>query len=248
MLNKNKYELQEEFEEYLLWGGMPQRFIFKDKEQIRIYLTDVYNSIVIKDIVERFKVKDLDLFNRILEYVVTTPAQTFSAENLVKYFESENRNVAKNTLYNYLEYMNKALLINKVDRYDVRGKRILSGKYKYYLTDLGLGRVMNISKKEQLGAYLENIVYNELIYRGYDVKIGYMENGEIDFIALKDGKKEYYQVCYLLGDKADVIEREFGVYKFVEDNYPKYVISTDTFDFSQDGIIHKNIIDWLLSN
>ena len=248
MLNKNKYELQEEFEEYLLWGGMPQRFIFKDKEQIRIYLTDVYNSIVIKDIVERFKVKDLDLFNRILEYVVTTPTQTFSAENLVKYFESENRNVAKNTLYNYLEYMNKALLINKVDRYDVRGKRILSGKYKYYLTDLGLGRVMNISKKEQLGAYLENIVYNELIYRGYDVKIGYMENGEIDFIALKDGKKEYYQVCYLLGDKADVIEREFGVYKFVEDNYPKYVISTDTFDFSQDGIIHKNIIDWLLSN
>mgnify|MGYP000074242984 FL=1 len=91
-------------------------------------------------------------------------------------------------------------------------------------------------------------IYNELIYRGYDVKIGYMENGEIDFIALKDGKKEYYQVCYLLGDKADVIEREFGVYKFVEDNYPKYVISTDTFDFSQDGIIHKNIIDWLLSN
>ena len=246
-LNKNKYELKEEFDEYLLWGGMPQRFVFNDEEQIRTYLTDIYNSIVVKDIVERFKVKDLDLFNRIIEYVVTTPAQTFSADNLSKYFESENRGVTKNTLYNYLEYMNKALLINKVDRYDVRGKRILNGKYKYYLTDLGIGRIMNISKKEQLGAYLENVVYNELIYRGYDVKIGYMDNGEVDFIAIKDGNKEYYQVCYMIGDNEEVRKREFEVYKLIEDNYPKYVISTDTIDLSYDGIIHKNIIDWLLN-
>ena len=193
--NKSKYELEQYFEDYMWWGGMPQRFVFDIEEQIRTYLTDVYNSIVVKDIVERFKVKDIDLFNRILEYILSTPAQIFSAENLAKYFESENRGVTKNTLYNYLEYMSKALLINKVDRYDVRSKRILNGKYKYYLTDLDLGRVMNISKKEQIGAYIENIVYNELIYRGYDVKIGSLDNGEIDFIALKDGKKEYYQVC-----------------------------------------------------
>ena len=246
-LNKNKYELQPIFEDFVYWGGMPQRFVFDGEEQVRTYLTDVYNSIVVKDIVERFKVKDLDLFNRIIEYILTTPGQTFSAENLSKYFESENRNVTKNTLYNYLEYMNKALLINKVDRYDVRGKRILNGKYKYYLTDLGLGRIMNVSKKEQLGAYIENIVYNELIYRGYDVKIGYLETNEIDFIALKDGKKEYYQVCYQIGDNEVTRDREFGAYKGIEDNYPKYVISTDTFDLSQDGIIHKNIIDWLLN-
>ena len=246
-LNKNKYELQSIFEDFVYWGGMPQRFVFDGEEQVRTYLTDVYNSIVVKDIVERFKVKDLDLFNRIIEYILTTPGQTFSAENLSKYFESENRNVTKNTLYNYLEYMSKALLINKVDRYDVRGKRILNGKYKYYLTDLGLGRIMNVSKKEQLGAYIENIVYNELIYRGYDVKIGYLETNEIDFIALKDGKKEYYQVCYQIGDNEVTRDREFGAYKGIEDNYPKYVISTDTFDLSQDGIIHKNIIDWLLN-
>lgn len=246
-LNKSKYELQPIFEDFVYWGGMPQRFVFEGEEQVRTYLTDVYNSIVVKDIVERFKVKDLDLFNRIIEYILTTPGQTFSAENLSKYFESENRNVTKNTLYNYLEYMNKALLINKVDRYDVRGKRILNGKYKYYLTDLGLGRIMNVSKKEQLGAYIENIVYNELIYRGYDVKIGYLETNEIDFIALKDGKKEYYQVCYQIGDNEATRDREFGAYKGIEDNYPKYVISTDTFDLSQDGIIHKNIIDWLLN-
>ena len=244
--SQNIYELQSLFDDYMKWGGMPQRFIFENESQVRLYLTDVFNSIVIKDIVERFKIKDIDLFNRIIEYVVTTPAQTFSADKLSKFFESESRNVSKNTLYNYLEYMNKSLLINKVDRYDVRGKRILNGKYKYYLTDLGLGRVMSASKKEQLGAYIENIVYNELIYRGYEVKIGSLENAEIDFIATKDGKKEYYQVCYLIGDNEDTRKREFGAYSSIYDNYPKYVISNDTFDLSENGIIHLNIIKWLL--
>jgi len=244
--SQNIYELQYIFDDYMKWGGMPQRFIFEDESQVRLYLTDVFNSIVIKDIVERFKIKDIDLFNRIIEYVVTTPAQIFSADKLSKFFESESRSVSKNTLYNYLEYMNKSLLINKVDRYDVRGKRILNGKYKYYLTDLGLGRVMSTSKKEQLGAYIENIVYNELIYRGYEVKIGSLENGEIDFIATKDGKKEYYQVCYLIGDNEDTRKREFGAYSSIDDNYPKYVISNDTFDLSENGIIHLNIIKWLL--
>lgn len=242
---KNKYELEEVFEDYMRWGGMPQRFIFNNEEQIRTYLTDVCNSIVVKDIIERFKIKDIDLFNRVLEYILSTPSQTFSADNLVKYFESENRGVTKNTLYNYLEYMNKALLINKVDRYDVRGKRILNGKYKYYLTDLGLGRIMNVSKKEQVGAYIENIVYNELISRGYDVKIGALNNGEVDFIALKNGKKEYYQSCYMLSDDS-IIDREFNVFNNIEDNYPKYVISMDKINQSRDGIIHKNIIEWLL--
>ena len=246
--NKNKYELQDYFNEYMLWGGMPQRFILPTEEQTRTYLMDIYNSIVVKDIVDRFGIKDLELFNRIVEYIVTTPSQTFSAENLAKYFSvNDDRGVTKNTLYNYLEYMTKAMMINKVERYDVRGKRILNGKYKYYLTDLGLGQVMNSSKKIQMGAYLENIVYNELITRGYDVKVGTLDNGEIDFICTKEGKKEYYQICFLLGDNEDVINREFGAYKGIDDNYPKYVISTDTFDMSQDGIIHKNIIDWLLN-
>ncbi len=244
--NKDKYELVKDFDDYIIWGGLPQRFALNDEDQCRTYLTDIYNSIVMKDIVERFSIKDLDLFNRIVEYIVTTPSQTFSAENLIKYFNvNDNRGIAKNTLYNYLEYMAKAMLINKVYRFDVRGKRILNGKYKYYLTDLGIGQVMNVSKKPQMGAYLENIVYNELISRGYDVKIGIQEGSEIDFIAVKNGKKEYYQVCYVLSDDK-VINREFGAYKNVEDNYPKYVLSTDTIDMSQDGIIHKNIIDWLL--
>lgn len=246
---KGKEKLEDSFFNYVKWGGMPQRFNFDDEKQIRTYLSDVYDSIVMKDIIKRFKINDIDLFNRIVEYIMTTPAQVFSADNLALYFKNnDNRTISKETIYNYLEYMCKGLLISKVDRYDVRGKRILNGKYKYYLTDLGLGRIMNTSKKEQLGAYIENVVYNELIYRGYDVKIGTLDNGEIDFIALKDGNKEYYQVCYQIGDDDKVNEREFGVYKEIVDNYPKYVISTDKFDLSQDGIIHKNILEWLLEN
>ena len=244
--NNDRYELERDFDEYVKWGGLPQRFVLTDEEQTRTYLTDIYNSIVVKDIIDRFGIKDIDLFNRIVEYIVTTPSQTFSAENLAKYFSlNDDRGVTKNTLYNYLEYMSKAMLISKADRYDVRGKRILNGKYKYYLTDLGLGQVMNTAKRPQLGAYLENIVYNELLSRGYDVKVGNLENGEIDFVATKFEEKIYVQVAFVLADDA-VIEREFGAYKFIDDNYPKYVITTDKFDMSQNGIIHKNIIDWLL--
>lgn len=240
----DKYELQKVFDDFILWGGMPQRFSMDDPITIRTFLSDIYNSIVIKDIVERFKIKDLDLFNKILTYIVTTPSQTFSAESLSNYLLKDNMEVSKVTIYNYLEYMCRALLIHKADRYDVRGKRILNGKYKYYLTDLGLGQIVNNERKKQMGAYLENIVYNELISRGYDVKVGTLENGEIDFIATRFEEKKYFQVAFHLND--DIIDREFGVYNNIQDNYPKYVISTDTFDFSQNGIIHKNVIEFLL--
>lgn len=244
--NKDKYDLERDFEEYVKWGGLPQRFILEGEEQVRTYLTDIYNSIVVKDIIDRFNIKDLDLFNRIVEYIVTTPSQTFSAENLVKYFNiNDDRGVTKNTLYNYLEYMSKSMLISKVDRFDVRGKRILNGKYKYYLTDLGIGQIMNTTKRPQMGAYLENIVYNELLSRGYDVKVGTLENGEIDFIATRANEKIYIQVAFVLIDE-NVIDREFGAFDNIDDHYPKYVITTDKFDMSQNGIIHKNVIDWLL--
>ena len=245
---KSREETERAFEDYIKWGGMPQRFVLTDENQTKTYLSDIYNSIVIKDIVERFGIKDLDLFNRVIEYIVTTPSQNFSADSLVKYFlNSDNREVSKVTLYNYLEYMLKAMLINKADRYDVRGKRILNGKYKYYLTDLGLGQIKNTGKKLQLGAYLENLVYNELLSRGYDVKVGNLENGEIDFVATRYEEKIYIQVAYILADEK-VEEREFGAYRKIEDNYPKYVLTMDKFDFSRDGIIHKNVIDWLLED
>lgn len=242
----NKSDVEEAFNDYVKWGGMPQRFMQTDEISKKIYLNDIYDSIVIKDIVKRFKIKDIDLLNRIVTYILTTPSQTFSPESLKKYFESESRSVSLETLYNYLDYIIRANLISKVERYDVRGKRILTGKYKYYLTDLGFTNILNEGKKEQIGAYLENIVYNELIARGYKVNIGNLENGEIDFIATKYDEKIYIQVAYILSDES-VIKREFDSYKKIDDNYPKYVISMDKFDFSRNGIIHKNIIDWLLN-
>ena len=241
----DKKDIENIFNDYLKWGGMPQRFMQKDDASKKTYLSDIYDSIIIKDIVKRFNIKDIDLLNRIVTYILTTPSQTFSPESLKKYFESESRGVSLETLYNYLDYIVRANLISKAERYDIRGKRILTGKYKYYLTDLGFTNILSDGKKEQIGAYLENIVYNELIARGYNVNIGNLETGEIDFIATRFEEKIYIQVAYILSDES-VIRREFDAYKKIEDNYPKYVISMDKFDFSQNGIIHKNIIDWLL--
>lgn len=242
----DKRDIEEAFNDYIKWGGMPQRFMQKDDASKKTYLNDIYDSIVIKDIVKRFNIKDIDLLNRIVTFILTTPSQTFSPESLKKYFESESRGVSLETLYNYLDYITRANLVSKVERYDVRGKRILTGKYKYYLTDLGFTNILSEGKKEQIGSYLENIVYNELVARGYNVNIGNLENGEVDFIATRFEEKIYIQVAYILSDES-VVQREFDTYKKIEDNYPKYVISMDRFDFSQNGIIHKNIIDWLLN-
>ena len=241
----DKKDVEEEFSDYVKWGGLPQRFMQTDDMSKKTYLNDIYDSIIIKDVVQRFGVKNIDLLNRIATYLLTTPSQVFSPESLKKYFESTSRGVSLETLYNYLDYFVRANLISKADRYDIRGKRILTGKYKYYLTDLGFTHILSEGKKSQIGAYLENIVYNELIARGYNVNIGSIDNGEIDFIATRFEEKIYIQVTYLLDDE-NVSEREFGAYKQIEDNYPKYVLSMDKFDFSQNGIIHKNIIDWLL--
>ena len=245
VLDKNKYELLDVFEEYVKWGGLPQVFMQVDDMSKKTYLNDVYNSIIVKDIVTRFNVKDVDLLNRIITYILTTPANTFSAESLSKYFESISRSVSLETIYNYIDYITRAMLIEKSSRYDIRSKRILTGKYKYYLTDLGFTNILSEGKKEQLGAYLENIVYNELINRDYTVYIGTNDASEVDFIATRFQEKIYIQVAYLLANE-ETITREFNAFNNIKDNYPKYVISLDNFDFSKDGIIHKNIIEWLL--
>ena len=239
-------DIEDAFNDYIKWGGMPQRFMQNDDNSKRTYLYDIYDSIIMKDIVKRFNIKDIDLLRRIITYILTTPSQVFSPDSLKKYMQSDSRNVSLETIYNYLDYIVRANLISKAERYDVRGKRILTGKYKYYLTDLGFTNVLSVGRKEQIGSYLENIVYNELIARGYNVNVGTLDNGEIDFIATKFNEKIYIQVAYILSDES-VITREFGAYKKIEDNYPKYVLSMDKFDLSQNGIIHKNIIDWLLN-
>ena len=158
---------------------------------------------------------------------------------------SIDRKVSKETIYNYLEHITASLVMTKAVRYDIRGKKLLTKMDKYYLTDMGLGRIRNSGFKLEMGALLENVVYNELLVRGYEVYVGKTKRGEIDFLAVKGQHKEYYQIAYYLYD-ASVIEREFGAFKEVGDNFPKYVLSMDKQDFSRDGIIHKNVIDFLL--
>ena len=242
---EDKDEIEKAFEDYMKWGGMPQRFYFKDEQETKNYLMDLYDSIVVKDIISRYKVKDVELLNKILEYLMSTPAQQFSVTNIANFLKNENRNCSNETLYNYLSYITNSFIMNKAKRYDIKGKRVLSTNDKYYLTDLGLGQVKSSIKTKGKGSVLENIVYNELINRGYEVLVGKSDSSEIDFIASYFDEKIYVQVAYILADDS-VVEREFGAFKSIEDNYPKYVLSMDKFDFSQNGIIHKNVIDWLL--
>ena len=242
---KNKEEIANAFDDYLLWGGMPQRFDFQDIDRIKLYLSDLFDAIMIKDIVTRYNITNVNLFKRILEYLVTNPSQTFSPTNMLEEFKKEEIPISTKTIYDCLNYLETSFLISKISAYDIRGKRILSRKDKYYLTDLGLGQVINKDRKTQMGAYLENIVYNELLYRGYNVSIGNNNGKEIDFVATRFDEKIYVQVAYILSDEK-VIEREFGAYSGIDDNYPKYVITMDKYDFSRNGIIHKNIIDFLL--
>lgn len=233
------------FLEYLKWGGMPQRFYMQTEDEIKIFLSDIYNSIVLKDIVQRYKVKDVDMLNRIVEYLVTTPSQLFSANSISRFMESENRTLSKETLYNYLGYVVSTFIMHKAGRYDLKGKKKLATMEKYYLTDMGIGRVKDTESHMNIGAALENAVYNELLVRGYEVFVGKIEDGEVDFVATRTNEKIYVQVAYLLADER-IIKRKFGVYEKIKDNYPKYVISMDKWDFSRDGIIHKNAIDFML--
>ena len=229
--------------DYIRWGGMPQRFSINTDNELKVFFSDLYDSIVLKDIVSRYKIQNVSLLNKIIDYLSISMSQIFSGTSIVNFLKSEQRDCSKESLYNYLSFIINSCIMNKVSRYDIQGKKVLSTLEKYYLADVSLARVH--STKMDIGASLENIVYNELLNRGYEVYIGILKNAEIDFIAQKGNEKIYLQVCYLLASD-ETVAREFGVYDSVKDNYPKYVLSLDKFDFSQNGIIHKNLIDWLL--
>ena len=243
----DRRDIEDAFDDYLLWGGLPQRFEMKTLDGTKTYLRDVFDAIVLKDIVKRHNIKNINLFGRVVEFLVTNPSQVFSTSNMVLVFEKEGIPVSTKTIYQCLDYAEEAYLMEKISSYDIRRKRILARKDKYYLTDLGLGQILNVNKKAQFGAYLENIVYNELVARGYNVSIGNNNGREIDFIAVRHNELEYYQVCFTLAEESTK-EREFGAYENIQDNYPKYIISMDKLDYSWKGIIHKNIIDWLLED
>ena len=238
---------EENFWDFVKWGGLPNRVQFTDETNIKDYLHSVFDSIILRDVVERLGLKDTILFNLILQYLIDITGREFSAKNIIKYLKSEGRITSTETLYTYLDALCKALIIQKIYRYDIHGKAILKTLNKYYMTDLGIAQIKNNNFEINKCFAIENVVFNELVARGYEVYIGKLNPGEIDFIASKSGERKYFQVAYLLSDNK-VEEREFGALRKIEDNYPKYVISLDKTDFSQNGIMHKNIVDWLLGD
>lgn len=238
--------IQNCFQKYLVSGGMPYLANIRyETEPSRQYLTDLFNSVQLKDIVKRNKIRDVDLLERIIAYVMTNIGTTFSATSLVKFFKNEQRTVSAETILNYIRYCCDAYLFYQVKREDLPGKQILSSNEKYYIADHGIREAVFGGNTQSIQLILENIVYMELLRRGYSVTIGRVGDKEIDFVCTRQADKIYIQVTYLLASD-ETISREFGVYDNIRDNYPKYVVSLDEFDMSRNGIKHRNIRDFLL--
>ena len=247
MKEKNKeIDLKEAFQKYVKFGGMP--FLHNldyNFEASMQYLQDLYASIILKDITQRNNIRDTDLLERIINYVIMNIGNTFSATSISKFFKSENRKVATETILNYIKACEEAFLVYRVARNDLLGKKILNVNEKYYIADHGIREAIMENNQKNINQVLENIVYFEILRRGYNVKTGKVDNLEVDFVCKKNDETIYIQVSYLLASE-DTKEREFSVLENIKDNYPKYVLSMDEFDMSRNGIKHVNLIKFLV--
>ena len=236
------------FYKFIQLGGLPfLKYFDLDETPSFEYLNDIYNTVLVKDVLQYNNIRDVDLFNHIFSYVLTNIGQSFSASSIKTYLKNKNKNISVDTILNYLEYCNIAFLIKKVPRYDILSKKTLKVDEKYYLTDHGFRQATGFPITQDIERILENIVYIELLSRGYEVKVGKVKDKEINFIAKKEKSLSYYQISYKIRDEK-TRERIFETYNSITDNFPKYVLSMDHSNFSQDGVIHKNIIDFLLED
>ena len=241
-----KFKSDEElFQNYLKYGGLPMRFSLEEIS-LETYLSDTYDAIVVKDIIQRNNIKDTNLLNMILAFLMDNIANPFSARSIVAALKQEGISTTVETVIAYIDYIKKAMVVYSAQRYDIKGKKLLTTNEKYYTVDLGLRNCVKASGEIDYNKLYENIVYLELLCRGYDVKVGKSDDYEIDFVAYKGSDILYVQVCYLLASP-ETVEREFGNLERIKDNYPKYVISGDLPDFSRNGIKHYNIVKFLLN-
>ena len=232
------------FLDYLRYGGLPLRFSLEEIS-VEPYLSDTYDAIVVKDIIQRNKLNDSTLLNLLLSFLMDNIANPFSARSIVSALAANGIRTSVDTVLAYIGYIKNAMIMSSVQRYDIKGKKLLTAGEKYYAVDLGLRNVMKASNEKDFNKLYENVVYLELLSRGYDVKVGKTDHYEIDFVAYKGKERIYVQVCYLLASP-ETVEREFGNLERINDNYPKYVISGDLPDFSRNGIRHFNIVRFLL--
>ena len=244
---ENALSLDEYFNQYLNFGGLPGIHIFNyNKEEIYQYLADVYNSILLRDVIARNNIRDIELLERVVLYIMDNIGNTFSAKSISDFLKNQGRKLSIETIYNYLKALENAFIISKVQRYDIKGKNILETQEKYYLSDLGFRHAKLGYQSNDISSYLENIVFLELLRRKYKVNIGKQNNKEIDFVANLRDENLYLQISYLLASP-ETIEREFSPLKSIKDNYPKMVLSMDNLPESNiEGIKRKRIIDFLL--
>ncbi|MDO4280234.1 MAG: ATP-binding protein [Peptococcaceae bacterium] len=231
--------------DYLRWGGFPQRFAFHEERDITLYLQQTYQGIVDRDIITDPKRTNREKLLKIASYVMANAGKEFSAQSVSKFFVAKNDDpIDKASIYRYLDRMEKACLINRVKRFDIIGKRQLAYIEKQYAVDTGFRMINTNFNQYENTFFLENIIYNELYSRGYQIFVGKTQRGEIDFLVLDGRKKCFIQVAYYLQSE-EVVRREFDAFKDITDASPKYVLSLDRMDFSHDGIIHMNILDFL---
>jgi len=238
---------REAFQKYVKFGGMPFLYNLAFEEEASLqYLKDIYSSIILKDITQRNKIRDTDMLERVISYLIMNVGNNFSATSISKFFKSENRKVSVETILNYIKAAEESFLIYRVSRDDLIGKKVLNVNEKYYIADHGMREAILGSNQRDINQIFENIIYLELLRKGYNVRVGKADNLEVDFVCTKGNEKIYVQVAYLLAS-SETIEREFTSLEKIDDNYPKYVISMDEFDMSRNGIKHINIIEFLIS-
>ncbi|MBQ9180870.1 ATP-binding protein [Candidatus Saccharibacteria bacterium] len=234
------------FEEYLARGGFPSLYVARQSErQDDAEVTDIYNSILFHDLVERKGLRNTELLARVTRFVLDNIGSPVSAKSISDYLKNEKLSLSQETVYKYLNWLEEALIISRVQRYDVRGKEILKSLEKFYLADVGLLYAINGRSSTYLSGVLENVVYHELASHGYEVYVGNNAGKEVDFVARKGDKKMYIQVAAHI-DSPKTWAREYGAYEGISDNYPKYVLSLDRHEHAENGILGKYLPEFVL--
>jgi len=239
--------IYKEFEIYIRLGGFPSIHI-ADYEIDTVYkiVNDIYSSVLLRDTIQRFNIRHIELLDRLVKFVFENIGNIFSAKNIADYFKSQQRKIDLNTIYNYLNALEGAFIVQRISRYDIKGKEVLQTNEKYFVSDVSLIYSVLGYRDRFISGILENIVMLELKRRGYKVYVGKNENKEVDFIAERRGEKIYVQVTYKMTEQ-QTIDREYGAFKSISDNYPKYVVSMDEFwKDNFEGIKHIHIADFLL--
>jgi Predicted ATPase (AAA+ superfamily) len=241
-----KTDTETEFKNFLRYGGLPGIHLLPLKDDtIFAYLNSILNTVLYSDVIIRHKIRDAAVFDRVVKYLFDNIGNITTAKKIADYFKSQKVKVSVDTVLNYITYLETSLIINRVPRYDIKGKKFLEFHDKVFLNDIGLRNGLIGYREKDINGLLENIVYKELQSRGYKVSVGVLNQLEIDFIAEKQNDIKYIQVCYLL-NREDTVEREFGSLEKISNNYEKIVVSMDKFfPEERNGIFHKYLIDFL---